>query len=196
MITFCNGLSNNCYSPPLPYSICGFYIDCLEKYYPCGNEGYAISYGYKYCERFSDENFTNCSSDKGDEWMDYTLPCLQEALVPIIETNTNNLTCNKIKYYAFDSHSDCYTGGGGDVPNGPSICFLPLDDVKCILNTIDTKDLLSPLGIKEDIQTAQVCISQHEKSGLCDKVNEVVDETCSFWKDRLYALQSRKRQFD
>ena len=32
---------------------CEFYNQCVEKTVPCGNEGYAVGYGYRYCNRFA-----------------------------------------------------------------------------------------------------------------------------------------------
>ena len=178
-------LQEECYTPPLPNSVCGFYIGCLENYYPCGEEGYAIGYGYKYCQKFTDEETRNCMDNSGNEWINSTLLCLQQALVPIIESDDiNDMSCRSIKLDAFDSHSTCYTGGGGSTPSAPSVCFLPPSDVKCILSTIDTKDLVSPLGLKEDIETAKICVTQHESTSFCkDSVDDSRHQICAYWRE-------------
>ena len=31
---------------------CDFYIKCIEPAFKCGNNGYPVAYGYKYCDRF------------------------------------------------------------------------------------------------------------------------------------------------
>lgn len=155
-------LREECYSPPLPNSECGFYDQCLEEFYPCGPSGYALGYGLKYCDRFTSDDTRDCVSEAGREWINSTLKCLQESLVPVIESDVQDVSCQSIKLEAFDSHSKCYTGGGEAIPTGPSICFLPSTDVRCIFQTIDKEDLLSPLGVKEDLETARVCKAQRE----------------------------------
>lgn len=188
-----HALPEYCSNPPLPHSACGFYVECLENFYPCGVNGYAIGYGYKYCNRFSSDNMSECMDDAGDEWVNSTLSCLQQALLPITESNdTSDFSCRSIKVDAFDSHSICYTGGGLPSPLEPSVCFLPYSDVRCILGTIDPKDLLSPLGLQEDIETAKICISQHQQVGFCDDGEGFSDnqQICDFWSLRLRTAQS------
>ena len=31
---------------------CEFYTECVEFRIPCGEEGYALKYGYEYCSKF------------------------------------------------------------------------------------------------------------------------------------------------
>ena len=199
-----SSLQKACYSPPLRKSECGFYTDCLELFYPCGPSGYAIGYGYKYCNKFSSPEFEECASSDGEEWMNSTLTCLQEALVPIIESDIEDISCLSIKLDAFDSHSICYTGGGEAVPTAPSICFLPPSDIACILATIDKEDLVSPLGLKEDMETALVCIAQHQSAGLCNGSTESLQtgsqdghrRRCEYWRDRLRVAKDREQQLE
>ena len=33
---------------------CDFYRDCVETRANCGEDGYPLGYGYKYCQRFAD----------------------------------------------------------------------------------------------------------------------------------------------
>ena len=62
---------------------CTFYDKCLEATYNCGPEGYPLGYGLKYCDRFKDsyKEFT----PQGRKWVQGTLLCLKEALVPLVE---------------------------------------------------------------------------------------------------------------
>lgn len=114
--------------------------------------------------------------------MNSTTVCLQQKLVPLVEQDTAELTCRSIKTTAFDSHPICYTGGGGTVPTDPSICFLPVDDWKCIISTVDPADLISPLGIEQEIKIAAICVQQLTSAGLC--VSKT-DERCIYWSARL-----------
>jgi hypothetical protein len=174
-----------CLNPPLENDMCGFYPNCLETWKPCGAHGYALGYGLKYCDAFTSNTSLSCMDDGGKVWINSTLECLQEALVPLIEGNPDNITCPAIKSFAFNSHPTCYTGGGGAVPIAPSICFMP-QDWKCLFETIDLKDLLSPRGIKQEIDTGIICLKQLG----CDKAGQD-DPRCDAWKD-IISSNSRK----
>ena len=38
----------------IPERDCDFYVDCLEKHIPCGDNGYALGFGDRLCHRFGD----------------------------------------------------------------------------------------------------------------------------------------------
>ena len=167
-----------CTSPPLASDACGFYDKCLEATHECGSKGYALGYGLKYCERF-DNSTRQCASKKGNHWINSTLACLQESLVPLLDANE---TCDAIKMFAFNSHPKCYTGGGKAVPRHPSICMLPLSDWTCVIETIDARDALSPLGLLQEAKVADICAMQwHNLTGdaSCDS-----DDRCQHWRKR------------
>lgn len=50
---------------------CNWYKTCLEDSVNCGDQGYAIGYGFKYCSAFSDLS----GSDKLMKWRDETMLC-------------------------------------------------------------------------------------------------------------------------
>ena len=128
---------------------CAFYSACLEAEQPCGESGYAIGYGEKYCGRFDvDMTF----SAEGQIWRNNVLHCLQEALVTILP-KAPTMTCDAITDFAFDSHPACYTGS-------PSFCFLPPSDIANVLSTIDGKDLLSLRSIDQMESVAEICVEQ------------------------------------
>ena len=45
------------------------------------------------------------------------------------------------------------------MPTPPSICLLPPAYIACVQKTI-AQDLVSPLGVKEDVATAEICLTQ------------------------------------
>lgn len=154
------------------------------------NSGYALGYGDKYCHRFSSASTMNCLDDEGDIWVKSTTVCLQQKLVPLLDTDKSDLSCRYIKTSAFDSHPICYTGGGGAVPTDPSICFLIPEDWKCVLGTVDKIDLISPLGIQQEIEIASICVEQLRAAGYCPKDRDsigqnITDERCEFWSRKL-----------
>lgn len=43
-----------CLNEGLYNSDCEWYVNCLEERFHCGENGYPLGYGYKYCTRFVD----------------------------------------------------------------------------------------------------------------------------------------------
>ena len=112
---------------------CNFYENVLEERYPCGEAGYAVGYGGKYCRAFDASR--NEFSEKGNKWRIATMKCLINSLRKFLLGNYANesVNCDEIKEYGFDTHPTCYTAGS------PSFCDLNLKDYKAILGVIQKK---------------------------------------------------------
>jgi hypothetical protein len=128
---------------------CEFYRDCLEARVSCGSTGYALGYGGRYCEKFTNEARF---SPQGQNWRDITRLCLQRSLVRFVDPEAKQSECTEIMDVAFDSHPFCYTQSEG------SICNLPIRDVQLIFNMIEPQDKFSGRGIKQMTRVAQTCI--------------------------------------
>ncbi|XP_060551429.1 uncharacterized protein LOC132713008 [Ruditapes philippinarum] len=110
-----------CYNPP--GTDCSWYKQCLVKRFPCeaANDSYAIGFGDTICNDFG-KNRPDFS-DLGKRWIDETRACLQKQLVPLL--SRDNMTCQGIQKFAFQTHSYCYS----TPPKGsPSFCDLPFSD--------------------------------------------------------------------
>jgi len=131
---------------------CNFYFDVLEQRYPCGESGYAVGYGGKYCRVFGANR--DELSEKGDKWRISAMKCLINSLRMFLLENAENrsLSCQSIKEYGFDSHPKCYTS------TNPSFCDLKPKDYRTVLRLIKRKDLLSKLGRQQIAQVARTCI--------------------------------------
>lgn len=90
---------------------CEFYINCIDESrgLSCGENGYARSFGYKYCERFRKN--TKGYSENGKTFLANVRPCLQKAMVPFI-SSTDEFSCEDISTFGFHSHRDCYIMSG------------------------------------------------------------------------------------
>jgi len=134
----CTGTSNPVYptaascETPRPQN-CSFYSACVEKETACGESGYALGYGEKYCTAF--KNIDSLSA-KGIAWRDSVMHCLQEKLVDYTQPSST-ASCDQIIDAAFASHPVCYT-----LPES-SICFLPPADTLAVLSTIGGSELLT-----------------------------------------------------
>jgi hypothetical protein len=138
---------------PRPRS-CSFYIDCIEENFHCGNSGYPVDYGNRYCEIFKDLDTE--LTEKGRQWRDSTMLCLQETLLEqIITSSRPRIGCQQIESWGFGSHAPCYT------QEGRSICFLdPIRDLPTIISAIDHEDLINRRARRQTIDVAKICVSQ------------------------------------
>ena len=123
---------------------CNFYSECVESRIPCGEGGYTLGYGYKYCNRFDQHRnrFNNevskliffalchCSTAKpqfqGRQWIDGVRPCLMEEIQQSDVYTTPSIAaastaCDNLRILAFNSHPTCYvTHGFCSIVTSPS----------------------------------------------------------------------------
>ncbi len=128
---------------------CYFYQRCLEESYNCGDAGYPIGYGQKYCIIFSYLLNDPTTSPKFKSWLESTLVCLQTSLVGFVDAN--GPTCDNIKQIAFDSHPACYA------QKENSVCDLTTDEQLLTFGAVDFADLLSLGSAKQAVVTLYKC---------------------------------------
>jgi hypothetical protein len=134
---------------------CAFYAGCLERTLPCGNDGYALAFGEKYCTAFRSSHFTPA----GERWMAGVMHCLQEELVPVLpsrfaQSAADAGTCKSTFDTAFASHPRCYAAEDN------SICFLPVEDLVAITKTIGLEELFTRRTSAQVLSTAALCLGQ------------------------------------
>ncbi|KAG4068176.1 hypothetical protein HA402_008817 [Bradysia odoriphaga] len=129
---------------------CIFYRDCLEAKIPCGPKGYALGYGFKYCNAFM--KHYSSFSDVGKQWVSATCFCLQNVLRPIVNGDRPQ-TCTAIKKFAMSSHVDCYTN------TKPSICDIPKTDIPTLF-VIIVKELMRPESWPTIMEVVKKCMNK------------------------------------
>lgn len=142
---------------------CEYYSCIEEERLSCGESGYALGYGQRYCEKFSAINFIpsfpNAEAQvfpvAGNDWRDEVRTCLQEELEDFFFASEGPEVkdCSALRTFAFDSHPRCYT-------SGPSFCALKPQSVIRIGLTIDAPDLLTAESQKQIFDTAAICEQQ------------------------------------
>ena len=136
---------------------CGWYKSCLERYKPCGANGYAIKYADHFCRRY-DTNY-NKFSTYGKRWVSAVKNCLQKELAPYL---SKSISCSKLKQAAFESHVPCYVDPTGT--GSPTYCKLSTWDHVQVLNTIKgafLTELKATVGGGWD--TAVACLNKGKK---------------------------------
>ena len=143
---------NPCPDPtPSNPASCNWYLNCLNTNFNCGSEGYAVAYGYYFCNKY-DENYEEFS-DRGKQWVNNVKSCLQNALLPPIN-DPSSYDCDTLKDYAFDSHPKCYLGNDGEYD---SVCDLSKEDWGVIFDTV-SEGLNSKEGYWQTILTGVGCL--------------------------------------
>jgi hypothetical protein len=131
---------------------------------PCGDDGYALGFGEKFCTAFRGAPL----SPRGQAWMRSTMLCLQRALVPgeasgdafssahgtPTRGSAREAACTTLFDRAFASHPGCYTA-----PEN-SICTLPVSDLAAISATIGLRELLQARTGSQVAATAALCLKQ------------------------------------
>ena len=125
---------------------CSYYSACLEAQHSCGERGYGLGYGEKYCNAFANNA---AISPAGVAWVNSTMLCLQKHLASLA---ADKLSCDALTDDAFASHPACYTQPGA------SICDLGPADALQVLNTISATDLLSSRALKQEASVVRTCV--------------------------------------
>lgn len=181
-----------CYMPETLADPCSFYVECLERASPCeasdggrkGDAAYAVSYGFKYCSRFSALGGGEALSDAGRGWIATTRSCLQTALVPFLpEEPRAGATCGQIRAAAFDSHPFCY------LEAQPSFCRLPLGDYGPILSLYELPDMVTAESVRQMVSVIDGCLKQIAEPGRLrrdrDAGGQARKNVLGAWKERL-----------
>ncbi len=121
---------------------CDYYL-CRESMKSCGDEGYNLRFGYKYCDNFMNEVIRKLSPH-GQQWMPKVAACLQEKMEKISLKNS----CEKIETLAIQSHSSCYQKTGW--------CELSWDDQWEVMKTMLPVSL-NPMIQREFFEIQNAC---------------------------------------
>jgi hypothetical protein len=83
------------------------YYRCREAIQPCGEKGYFMRFGYRYCTTFLTKLKPRVAPRQQD-WLERVGTCLQQKVeeIPVITS------CTLAKNLAIDSHVDCYMKTG------------------------------------------------------------------------------------
>lgn len=149
---FCASLSSFAASHCQPrQDSCEMY-KCEEGLRGCGDKGYLLSFGHKYCQLFLDSD-TSKYGPLGQLWLVNVRYCLQEEL----EEMPRDLSCRELQQNGFESHVPCYVQTG--------FCSLPLQDKVNIFIDI-RRSLLKPQVILSGLEVMKECMSMKELNEL------------------------------
>ncbi len=165
---------------------CAFYAQCLDRAVACGESGYALGFGEKYCNGFRRTEF----SEKGTAWVSSVMVCLQNAMVPAVQSATSgyaraslapasSATCQRTLDQAFASHPGCYTQPSA------SICFLGPGDIAKIFGVIGAKEVFTARTSAQIATTVGTCVGQVARAILGIPLEAAGTKSASASDDRL-----------
>uniref|UniRef100_A0A1X7UZ52 VWFA domain-containing protein n=1 Tax=Amphimedon queenslandica TaxID=400682 RepID=A0A1X7UZ52_AMPQE len=134
---------------------CSFY-NCLDTKFRCNDKDYPLRRGEPDCQKYISES--NCFTKSGQAWITSVRRCLMQSIVNSALYSNANTTCDQLKTFAFESHSNCHTSYG--------FCtniFLSnqCQNLVCIGNEVFTdRDYWSKQAIDQIIKTTASCPSQ------------------------------------
>uniref|UniRef100_A0A7E4VB99 Conserved secreted protein n=1 Tax=Panagrellus redivivus TaxID=6233 RepID=A0A7E4VB99_PANRE len=124
---------------------CSLYTS-LEAKAHCGDTGYLIGYGNKYCNRFNEK--LHYFNKKGQQWVACTAKCLQDEMKKIVDANPGQ--CETMHTQAFESHVQCYVSCG--------FCGVYASNLRALWKTYDLKDFASKTALKQVMSVGAKCI--------------------------------------
>lgn len=125
---------------------CSFYA-CIEAEYTCGDNGYPLAFGEKYCSQFS--NYDEQFSKNGRRWLAEAKICLQHKLLE----DAPYASCKELNKEAFADHIPCYVESG--------FCELSLKD-KAIVFVAIRRSLRYWRTILSVLSVGKTCIDDIE----------------------------------
>jgi hypothetical protein len=175
---------------------CAFYAQCLDRAVTCGESGYALGFGEKYCNGFRRTDF----SEKGTTWVNSVMICLQKAMVPTVQRATSgyanaslsassSAVCQRTLDDAFASHPGCYTQPSA------SICFLGPSDLAKIFGVIGAKEVFTARTSAQISTTVGTCIGQVARAILGIPLEAAGTKAANASDDRLVRANASQLRF-
>ena len=122
---------------------CEYYL-CIEAEKNCGAKGYLKSFGYRYCNKFT--NIQNSHfSEESKSWINKTKNCL----INSIDNLDQELSCKTFKRKAFEQHKYCYVSSG--------FCALDNTEKRKVIRTIGFS-VLKPRTLKTGLAVIKSCL--------------------------------------
>ncbi|ESO82421.1 hypothetical protein LOTGIDRAFT_170051 [Lottia gigantea] len=123
---------------------CGFFT-CFEERLPCGEYGYAESYGGKYCWQFQQSH--HLFTKKGVEFVEKLTRCHMNR--SITSYRQNQIECFSHYDQSFVIMGDCYVESG--------FCDVVIDNFMSLARILEPKDFTNYRVVREVFRAAKQC---------------------------------------
>jgi hypothetical protein len=142
---------------------CDYYRCVEEERLSCGESGYPLGYGQRYCEILSAIDFPASLPGlnqavhpaDGNVWKSGVRSCLQEQMDKFFAADPKP-SCQDLRSFAFGSHPLCYT-------QEVSFCNLNVPSIVAVGLHIAPQDLLTAESQQQVRDTAKICVAQFDQ---------------------------------
>lgn len=112
------------------------FFKCFEERFPCGNKFWIMNWGYKYCRRYADPEFTSKFTDRGKVLLEHINKCLPKQLEKFYKTK-KSLNCKRLYNQAFEVQHKCYAEKQKD------FCVAFPENKELFIKVLDQSDFLN-----------------------------------------------------
>jgi hypothetical protein len=84
------------------------FFKCFEERFPCGEQYWAMNWGYKYCRRYADPTFYSKFNADGQKLLNHINKCLPKAFAKFYKTRKTQ-NCKRLQTEAFTEQGKCYS---------------------------------------------------------------------------------------
>ena len=83
------------------------FFKCFEDRFPCGKQYWIMNWGYKYCRRYANSEFTAKFNEDGKKLLEHVNKCLPKHFEKFYKSK-RSLRCKKLSQDAFEAQGRCY----------------------------------------------------------------------------------------
>ena len=149
------------------------FFKCFEDRFPCGNKYWIMNWGYKYCRRYADPEFTSKFTDRGKQLLDHINKCLPKQLEKFYKSK-KSINCKRLYSQAFDAQHRCYAEKQKD------FCVAFPDNKELFIKVLDQSDFLNFDSISMIRKSVEKCEPKINLSDLLSSRSVTTPETVPF----------------
>lgn len=131
---------------------CSFFSECLEENLKCGEEGYPLSFGDKYCKKLYSEKSELPLATQN--WLDNTYNCLKKGIFSKFSQFKEENGCKLLQSSALEIHTNCsITSGVCDLFTDSNI----LKSIRLLWNLYDFRDSMTSDSLRGLFNIVKAC---------------------------------------
>jgi hypothetical protein len=112
------------------------FFKCFEERFPCGTKYWVLNWGYKYCRRYANKQFTDKFSQEGKQMLTHLNKCLPSKLEKLYKSK-RPVRCQNLSDNMFGVQANCYE------EILPTFCKAFPDNKNLLMNIMDQSDMMN-----------------------------------------------------
>lgn len=112
------------------------FFKCFEERFPCGTKYWVLNWGYKYCRRYANKQFTDKFTTEGKQMLTHLNKCLPSKLEKLYKSK-RPVRCQNLSDNMFGVQANCYE------EILPTFCKAFPDNKNLLMNIMDQSDMMN-----------------------------------------------------